>query len=215
MPRQTGRPPRLSRDAIATAAEAIVEKHGIEALTMRRLAKELDSSPMALYRHVRDKDELLLLLLDRAAAELPRDSLPEEPRARVLALFQLLYEGLSERPWISGVLVKGDLIAPSVLWAIDEIITAFVAAGLSPREAGAAYLVAWRYTVGHLTVRQETVRRAAELDRPPKVLKALAAPDPDQLPMLAQLKDFWLAARSRDTYGEDLAAVVDGLLARA
>lgn len=215
MPHKTGRPPRLSVDAIATAAEAILEEHGIEALTMRRLAKELDSSPTALYRHVRDKDELLLLLLDRAAAELPRTPLPHDSRTRILKLFQLLYDGLSARPWVIGVLVKGDLIAPSILWAIDEIIAAFVKAGLSPEEAGAAYLVAWRYTVGHLVVRHQTAKRAAELDRPPLTLKTLAAAEPEELPMLAQLKDFWPEARKHDSYREDLAAVVDGLLNRS
>ncbi len=213
--RRGGRPPRLSVDAIATAAEAIVEEHGMEALTMRRLARELESSPTALYRHVRDKDELLLLMLDRAADELPRTSLPDDPRARVLELFQTLYDGLSGRPWAIGVLVKGDLIAPSVLWAIDEIVAAFAEAGLSPEEAGAAYLVAWRHTVGHLMVRHETARREAGLDRRPLTLKTLAATGPEEFPMLARLRDFWPEARRHDSYREDLAAVVDGLLVRA
>jgi AcrR family transcriptional regulator len=198
-----------------TAAEAIVDQRGIEALTMRAVAKELGSSPMALYRHVRDKDELLLLMLDRAAAELPRTSLPDDPRTRILELFQMLYDGLAARPWAVGVLVKGDLIAPSVLWAIDEIIAAFVKGGLSPEEAGAAYLVAWRFTVGHLVVRHETARRAAELDRPPLTLRTLAATKADEFPMLAQLRDFWPKARAHDSYREDLAAVVGGSLARA
>jgi hypothetical protein len=132
-----------------------------------------------------------------------------------LELFQMLYDGLSERAWVIGVLVKGDLIAPSVLWAIDEIIAAFVTAGLSPEEAGAAYLVAWRYTVGHLVVRQETTRLAAELDRSPLTLKTLSATEPEEFPMLAQLKDFWSKARAHDSYRADLATVVDGLLARA
>jgi AcrR family transcriptional regulator len=210
-----GRPPRLSREAIVTTAEAIVDQHGIEALTMRSVAKELGSSPMALYRHVRDKDELLLLMLDRAAAELPRTSLPDDPRARLLELFQILYDGLAARPWVVSVIVKGDLIAPSVLWAIDEIVAAFVACGLSPRKAGAAYLVAWRFTVGHLVVRYETARRSAELDRTPRTLSTLAKVQATEFPMLAKLKDFWPTARKHDTYAEDLAAVVDGLLARA
>jgi AcrR family transcriptional regulator len=61
-PRRVGRPPRLSRDAVADAAEAIIEREGVDALTMRRLARELDSSTMAVYRHVRDRDDLLVLL---------------------------------------------------------------------------------------------------------------------------------------------------------
>ena len=79
-----GRPPRLSRPAIVAAAQAVVERDGVEALTMRRVAEELGASPMALYRHVRGKDELLVLLLDELAAALARPDMPAEPRERVL-----------------------------------------------------------------------------------------------------------------------------------
>src|ERR1700736_2441389 len=128
--RGPGRPARLSRDAVVAAAEDLLAREGIEAVTMRRLADELESSPMALYRHVRDKDELLLLLIDRRAAELPRPSLPDDPRARLMALFGVLYDGWMRDPWIVEILVKGDLIAPSVLWVIEEILVAFEDAGL-------------------------------------------------------------------------------------
>jgi AcrR family transcriptional regulator len=75
---------------VADAAEAIIEREGVDALSMRRLARELDSSTMALYRHVRDRDDLLVLLLDRLAADLPRPRLPRDPRRRLLALFKVL-----------------------------------------------------------------------------------------------------------------------------
>jgi len=70
-PRRRGRPPRLSREAVVAAAGTIVAGEGIDALTMRRGADQLGSSPMWIYRHVRDKDELLVALLDRLAAEVP------------------------------------------------------------------------------------------------------------------------------------------------
>lgn len=178
---------------------------------MRRVAEELHSSPMAIYRHVRDKDELLVLLLDRLAARLPRPPLPAEPRDRLIALWQVLHQGLDEHPWVVGVLVKGDLMAPSVLWLMEEIIAAFVAAGLSPTRAAAAYRTVWQYTIGELTIRHATARRAAELGRPRLQLALLAGVDPKRMPMLASLAEFW--PRAWD-YSDGLAAVLDGLLAR-
>jgi AcrR family transcriptional regulator len=65
----------LSRDAIADAALAIVDAEGLEGLSMRRLAQELDTGPASLYAHVSGKDELLQLLIDRVAGEVP----PVEP----------------------------------------------------------------------------------------------------------------------------------------
>jgi AcrR family transcriptional regulator len=207
-----GRPARLSRDAVVDAAEGIVAREGIDGLTMRRLASELGSSPMALYRHVRDKDELLLLLIERRAAELPKPALPDEPRERLIALFVLLYDGLSRSPWIVEVLAKGDLVAPSVLPVIDRILEAFLAAGLSAERAGAAYHVAWRYTIGELTVRHSTARHFADLERPPMLAQIMSEIDPEEMPALARLRPQLAAARESLRYEDGIAAVIDGLL---
>lgn len=196
------------------AAEAVIAREGIDALTMRRLAQELESSPMAVYRHVRDKDELLMLLLDRRAADVPHPELPDDPRGRLLVLFRLIYDGLRESPWIVEVLVKGDLIAPSILWVVDEILAAFRAAGLAPDRAAAAYHVAWRYTVGEVSVRHASARHLAELDRPP-VVRSIVARLAEELPTLVDLGGEMAAARDGLSYDEGLAAVVDGLLAWA
>ncbi len=211
-PRRVGRPARLSRDAVADAAEAIIESEGVDALSMRRLARELDSSTMALYRHVRDRDDLLVLLLDRLAADLPRPRLPRESRKRLLALFKVLYEGLDQSPCVVQVLVRGDLMAPSVLWLIEEILATFVTAGLPVEQAADAYLTVWRFTVGELIVSHSTAQQSAELDRRPFQLELLAAVESGELPMLAALSDYWPKARQRKSYQERLAKVLDGLL---
>src|SRR5918994_530988 len=56
---------RLDRDRILDAAEAIASNEGVGKLTMRRLGAELGADPTALYRHFRDKKELLVELADR------------------------------------------------------------------------------------------------------------------------------------------------------
>jgi AcrR family transcriptional regulator len=116
---------------------------------------------MAIYRHVRDKDELLVLLLDRLADRLPRPALPDDPRARLACLWRILYDGLDEHPRVVEVLVKGHLMARSVLWLMDEIVAAFVTAGLTHPQAAFAYRTAWQFTVGALTIRHGLARTAA------------------------------------------------------
>jgi AcrR family transcriptional regulator len=209
-----GRPPRLSRDGIVTAASVIVEREGIESLTMRRVAEELGSSPMAIYRHVRDKDELLILLLDRLASELPRTPLPHEPLPRLLAACRTMRDGLAEHSWIVDVLAAGDLIAPSILWLMEEIVAGFVACGLSYAQAADGYRAIWQFTVGELIIRRGLDRLAA-LKRAPYVLAVLTSVDPEELPTLAALSPYWAAARQHDSYDRGLRALVDGLLAGA
>ncbi len=61
--------PRLTRDRVIDAAADIASRDGIEALSMRRLAEELDVSTMAAYRHVPSKRALVDALLLRALAD--------------------------------------------------------------------------------------------------------------------------------------------------
>jgi AcrR family transcriptional regulator len=58
-PRRRGRPPRLSRPAIFTAALRLLDADGASALTMRRLGAEMGVEAMSLYRHISSKDALL------------------------------------------------------------------------------------------------------------------------------------------------------------
>ncbi|MGY0234987.1 TetR/AcrR family transcriptional regulator [Longispora urticae] len=60
----------LTREAILAAAFRILDAEGLDAVTMRRIADELDTGPASLYAHVANKDELYALLLDQAAGEM-------------------------------------------------------------------------------------------------------------------------------------------------
>jgi AcrR family transcriptional regulator len=59
---------RMSRDHILSAAKAVLEREGIDGLTIRKVAERADLSPMALYRHFADKDALLNALMEDGIA---------------------------------------------------------------------------------------------------------------------------------------------------
>jgi AcrR family transcriptional regulator len=60
----------LSKDRVIDAGVEFADRHGVEALSMRRLAKELGVEAMSLYNHVANKDELLGGIIDRVTAEI-------------------------------------------------------------------------------------------------------------------------------------------------
>jgi AcrR family transcriptional regulator len=83
MPRQA----LISREAILDATLALADERGLDAVSMRAVAAQLGVTPMALYHHVRGKDDLLDGLVERLLAELelPDPALPGEARLHRLA----------------------------------------------------------------------------------------------------------------------------------
>lgn len=91
----------LSRDRVVQAAVKVADAEGLRALSMRRVAAEFGVSSMALYRHVANKDELVLLMANAVFAdiELPEPA-PEEWRARMEAGARLQWELYQRHPWL-------------------------------------------------------------------------------------------------------------------
>jgi TetR/AcrR family tetracycline transcriptional repressor len=94
----------LSRPVILAAALALVEREGFEALTMRGVAGVLGSGAMALYRHFRDRDELVEALLDELLGTIPlilddRDAWPTQLRQLARAHRALLLRVPSAIPY--------------------------------------------------------------------------------------------------------------------
>ncbi|MWK38613.1 TetR family transcriptional regulator [Actinomadura sp. J1-007] len=212
--RGAGRPPRISRPEILAAARAVIDAEGVAKLTMRRLAREVGSTPMALYHHVRDKEELLLLLLAEYAAGMPRPALPDDPRERILAVATGMRDGLAGCPWIVEVLAADDLLASEALWYGDRIVDAFMAGGLATEAAVHAYRAIWYYTAGEIIVRASAGRRA-EAGRPTYRETVFADVDAAEYPRLAEIGADWIPLTAQDAYADGLSALVDGLLARA
>ncbi len=122
---------RLSRDRVLRAAVELADGAGIEALSMRRLATELGVVPMALYKHVRNKDELLDGMVDVVLAGVePADpSLPWRAaiRGRVLSARQAVLR----HPWARKAIESRTRRSAEVLGYMDSLAGIFLAGGFS------------------------------------------------------------------------------------
>lgn len=141
--RRTGDPrprPRVGSDAdvfrdhIVRAATAIADAEGLAATTMRRIATELDVATMALYRHVRGKDHLVMLMADAAFAEHP---LPERPtgdwRAKLELLCRTHWAMYRRHPWLAHVVsFTRPLLAPHAIGHTEWTMRAVADQGLDP-----------------------------------------------------------------------------------
>ncbi|GAA2691377.1 TetR/AcrR family transcriptional regulator [Nonomuraea recticatena] len=211
MSTRTGRPPKISRPEIVAAALRVIEEDGTGALTMRRLAREVGSTAMALYHHVRDKEELLLLLLDDYAAGIPRPALPDEPRERMVAAAMAMHDAVSGCPWAVDILKADDLMSVGALWYPEQIVDAAVRAGLTIEEAVDAYRIIWRYTAGEIGGRA-AARRRREEGGPTYRERVFAELDAKEFPRLSTVARRWEDLTARDTYAKGVCALVNGLL---
>lgn len=130
------RKPKLSREAIADAALAVVDAEGFDALSMRRVATELDVGTMSLYHYLRSKDDLLALMTDRMMAEvlIPEDEVPEDWRSALAEIARRSRESWRKHTWmhtVSGVDVQ---VGPNMMRHVDQSLGAVAGLGLTPAE---------------------------------------------------------------------------------
>lgn len=215
---RTGRPPVTSRAQILAAARQLIDRDGWEKLTIRRLAAELGIGATTLYHHVRDKEDLLLLLLDEYASQIPHPDLPSKPPDRILAAALALHEALAAWPWAAEILTSDGfvgLLGESALWTVETIVAGAIDHGCTSAQAVYVFRSIWYYTVGEILVRAHTARRRADDGRPPRPDGFFGSIDASRLPRLAALGDQWPALAAQDTYADGLQSFIGGLLAQA
>ncbi|SEH01246.1 DNA-binding transcriptional regulator, AcrR family [Nonomuraea solani] len=134
----------LSLPAIARAAVELADAGGLEAVSMARVAERLGFTTMSLYRHVKSKQEVLLLMLD-AVAPVPAEL--DEPcdgwRPGLERWCRAQWEMLRAHTWIVHLPVSGPPITPNQLAWTDRALAVLRGTGLSESDkAGVVLLVA-------------------------------------------------------------------------
>jgi AcrR family transcriptional regulator len=116
------RKPRFNRDDIAAAAIRIADAEGFDAVSMRRLAAELDAGTMSLYHYVRTKDELLTLVVDAVMGEVvfaADQSMPGDWRVAITLIAKRSRDALRRHPWILDI-TDDPNIGPNAMRHFDQ-----------------------------------------------------------------------------------------------
>src|SRR5256712_7308732 len=125
------RRPPLTRDRLLGAAVALADRAGIEAVSMRKLADELGVVPMALYKHVANKEQLLNGMLDVVVGEIDPPAHGTEWKSAVRQRILSARRALLRHPWASSVIESRKNPTPVVLAYMDSMIGVFRAGGFS------------------------------------------------------------------------------------
>jgi AcrR family transcriptional regulator len=201
----------LDLPTIVDVALGIARTEGMAALSMRRIADELGRSPMALYRHVADRQALVLAMLDAVAARIEVPPRREEPRAEITALLHAVHAAVQGEPWVVAALVQEGLASPRILPVIDRVFGALARAGFHGRAAMSAHMLLWEFAYGELLTSHH--------DRPDAWNRVMVREsDPELFPDLhAAVREAARAPGERppELFGVHLQVVLDGLLGPA
>jgi TetR/AcrR family tetracycline transcriptional repressor len=133
-----GRRRSLNQAQIVRAALALLDEVGIDELTMRRLADKLGVKAASLYRHVRDKFELLVLLGDEISGEIPLPTASGPWRTRLAEMARNVRRGLLAHRDAARVLASTPPLGPRRLRHIEAVLRILREAGMSPHDAARA-----------------------------------------------------------------------------
>ena len=139
----------LSREEIIRAAHRVVAAGGYEDMSIRSLAGDLGVAPMSLYRHIRDKDDLLDEVVDRLLARAWRPAADEDDwHAWLIEAASKLRAFLVEQPAALHVYLRHPVVSPAAVERMLAMMRVLRQAGLSEQAAQGAYGVLHTYTIG-------------------------------------------------------------------
>ena len=121
----------LSRDRILRAAVAVADRGGVDDLSMRKVAKELGVVPMALYRHVANKDEMLDGMIDVVVGEIDPPAAGADWSSAVRGRILSARRALLRHRWAARVIETRTTPSPAMLEYMDSMIGLFRAGGFS------------------------------------------------------------------------------------
>lgn len=131
-PESTGRGkrPSHSRAQIAEAAIAIADEHGIDAVSMRRVAAEIGAGTMSLYRYVRNKDELYMLMANHVVEPAGIPTTPPPWQEALLTLARGTRATVLAHPWFPSVLAGLQFPGPNMLRGMEIMMASVDGLGL-------------------------------------------------------------------------------------
>ncbi|KAA2254322.1 TetR/AcrR family transcriptional regulator [Solihabitans fulvus] len=138
--------PGLSRELIVRTAIEVLDANGLAALSMRKLAAQLDAAPMSLYWHVPTKSALLELAMDSALGEIgpPADG---EWTDQVRALSREFLDVTRRHTWLSHLLGRYPNFGPNALTYSDNLL-AVLRKGLPDDVIGGALGLLFSFMLG-------------------------------------------------------------------
>ncbi len=165
----------LSREEIVSVAISTIENGEYESMTIRSLAAELGVAPMALYRHIRDRDDLLDEVADKLLAKCWRPSCtPDKWQEWFGEAAMRLRHLLVSQPAVLHVYLSHPVASPAALDRMKSMLVVLDEAGLDPQDAERLYATIHTYTIGFATLESSRSKWSSSNNIEDAAMKQLA-----------------------------------------
>ncbi|QLJ05781.1 TetR/AcrR family transcriptional regulator [Streptomyces sp. NEAU-sy36] len=124
-PEPPTQPVPLDRERIVTAAVALADEGGLEAVSLRKIAARLDAGPMRLYRYISTKEELFDLMVDEVYAEIRPTEQPGDWREALRILARRTRQAALRHEWLADLLGGRPALGPNGLAMTEATLSAF------------------------------------------------------------------------------------------
>ena len=128
---QTERRAPLTRERILEAGVALADRGGLDNLSMRKLGQELAVDAMAIYRHIKGKDDLLDGVAEVVIGEIERPSAGGDWIQDLRGLVMAARTVMLRHPWAPRVLEERGTAGPQALAHIDTVLATLIAGGFT------------------------------------------------------------------------------------
>jgi len=195
----------LTRERVVAAALRIVDRAGLDGLTMRTLGRELRVDPMAVYHHLPNKAAVLDGVAEAVLAEVPLDAPPALPWTERFAGLARGYRGaLRAHPHALSVVATRPDVSPAALALLDATLGILLQAGFAPVAALEALHAASCFVLGH-TLDESGLGDTAEAAAAQRVML-----ESGEFPNLDAVASAGGSVTPDDTFEAGLAALIAG-----
>lgn len=217
-----GPKPRLTVAEITSAAIEIADAEGLEALSMRRVGDKLGVTAMSLYSYVPGKAELLDLMFDTVAGEMPPVESSGGWRARVERMARDNFASYLRHPWLLQVATSRPVLGPNVIARYDHELRAVDGIGLSDIDMDLLVSTVGNYVHGAARAAVESAQAAQKTGMTDEQWWATHAPllekvfDSERYPLAARVgaaadEEYQAAADPQRIFEFGLARLLDGI----
>jgi AcrR family transcriptional regulator len=199
----------LTRERVIGAALAIVDRDGLDALTMRALGRELGVDPMAVYHHLPNKAAVLDGVVEAVLAEVPLTTDPGlDWTERLAGLARGYRHSLRAHPNALAVVATRTDVTPPALAILDHAVAILLDARFDPRRALLAVHALSCFVVGHAL---DELGLAADAGEPAAAGRQRELVGSGAYPSLASAATEAAGAGSEESFELGLAALLRGL----